>query len=95
MLYHEEALLEESKTEARHRDSSDNNDLLGVGTWASGAQHTSGKGLTNGGSACKKGKASASLVRWVDESQDDPWSHVTRGKSGKPAGGAGAKNSKA
>lgn len=99
MLYCEEALPEKTKTEAYHRDSSDNNDLLGVGTWDSGAQHTGGKGSSTGGSETspvhKKDKMSASLARWVDDSQDDPWSHVTRGKSGKPAGGAGMKHSKA
>lgn len=75
-----------------HRDSSDNNDLLGVGTWASGSQHTSDKT----GTAGKKDTImSASLVRWVDNPQDDPWNHVTGGKSDKPAGGEGRKNPKA
>lgn len=40
---------------------------------------------------------SASLERWVNNPQDDPWNHVAGGKGGKPpaAGGAGGKNSKA
>lgn len=38
---------------------------------------------------------SASLERWVNNPKDDPWSHVTGGKSGKAAGGAGGKSSKA
>lgn len=36
---------------------------------------------------------SASLVSWVDNSQDDPWSHVSPRKSGKPAGGDQGKSS--
>lgn len=90
-----ETLSEDSETDARYRDSSDNNDLTGVGTWASGAQSTSDKRGSGKHSSSKKSKMSASLERWVNDSQGDPWSHVTGGKSGKPAGAAGGKNSKA
>lgn len=88
-------LSADSETDTPIRDSSDNNDLTGVGTWASGAQSTGDKHGSEKYSASKKGKMSASLERWVNNPQDDPWSHVAGGKSGKPAGGAGGKTSKA
>lgn len=90
-------IIGDCEAKTSHRELSDHSDLLGVGTWAPGTQSTSEKrpahGSTEKSSARKKDKMSASLVRWVDNSQDDPWSHVAGGKSGKPAGDVVGKRS--
>ena len=96
-LPYREILPERLKAETDHRDSSDNKDLLGVGSWASATQRTSDRHSTHSGSgttsARKKDKMSASIASWVENSEDDPWSHVSGGRSGKQAGGHGGKSS--
>lgn len=89
--------LSGSDAETGHRSSSGNNDLMGVGTWASGTQPTGNKHRAGSGSgtgpASKKDKMSASFFRWVENSQDDPWNHVTGRTVDKPAGGDRGKSS--